>query len=215
MDRATTLAEELLKKAVAIQPPDLLAPHALADFYRSQMLRSQRPDDRHALAQRRFEQAEEFVQRARSFAEFAPLTRPWVPASLLDASKAAFDAGALGKAQEHAQNLLDRVDPQDTASGQYVHDAHVVLGRIALAQGRTEEGKTHLLQAGRVTGGGSLTSFGPNMSLARDLLDRGERDTVLAYLAECGTFWKNPRLDEWIQTIKSGGIPNFGPNLIN
>jgi TonB family protein len=208
------LAEDLLKKAVAIQPPDLLAPHALADFYRVQMLRAQHPDDRRAMAQRRVEQAELFVQRAKSFAEFAPLTRPWVPASLLDASKAAFDAGALGKAQEYAQNLLDRVDPQDTASGQYVHDAHIVLGRAALAQGKTDEGKTHLLQAGRVTGGGSLTSFGPNMSLARDLLERGERETVLAYLEECRAFWKNPRLDEWIQTIKSGGMPNFGPNLI-
>src|SRR5207253_2546364 len=57
------LAEYLLKKAVAIQPPDLLAPHALADFYRTQMLRAQRSDDRQALARRRFEQAEEFVQR--------------------------------------------------------------------------------------------------------------------------------------------------------
>jgi hypothetical protein len=81
------LAEDLLKKAVAIQPPDLLAPCALADFYRVQMLRAQRPDDRGAMAQRRFEQAELFVQRAKLFAERAPLTRPWVPASLLDASK--------------------------------------------------------------------------------------------------------------------------------
>ena len=56
-----------------------------------QMLRAQRPDDRRAMAQRRFEQAELFVQRAKSFAETAPLTRPWVPASLLDASKAALD----------------------------------------------------------------------------------------------------------------------------
>src|SRR5206468_7380747 len=63
------LAEDLLKKAVAIRPPDLLAPHSLADFYRMQMLRAQRSDDRQALARRRFEQAEEFVQRAKSFAE--------------------------------------------------------------------------------------------------------------------------------------------------
>jgi hypothetical protein len=208
------LAEELLKRAVAVQPPDLLAPHALADLYRMQMLRAQNPDDRRALAQRRFEQTELFVQRAKSFAETAPPTRSWLPASLLDASKAAFDAGAPGKAQDYAQELLRRVDPQNTASGQYVHDAHVVLGRVALAQGRTEEAKTHLLQAGRATGGGSLTSFGPNVSLAKDLLDRGERETVLAYLDECQAFWENPRLDEWIQTIKSGGTPNFGANLI-
>ena len=49
-------------------------------------------------------------------------------------------------------------------------------------------------------------------SLLQEIL--GERDTVLAYLEECRAFWKNPRLDEWIQTIKNGGMPNFGPNLV-
>jgi len=48
-----------------------------------------------------------------------------------------------------------------------------------------------------LTGGGSLTSFGPSWHISRS-----------------AGRWKNPRLDEWIQTIKSGGMPNFGLNLI-
>ena len=62
------------------------------------------------------------------------------------------------------------------------HDAHVVLGRAALAQGKTDEGKTHLLQAGRVTGGGSLTSFGPNMSLVA-----GSTRAPIVFLSNYGT----------------------------
>ena len=54
------------------------------------------------------------------------------------------------------------------------------------------------------------------MSLANDLLIAGERDTVVDFLDECGSFWKAgcvARLSDWKNTIQSGGTPNFGPNL--
>ena len=61
-----------------------------------------------------------------------------------------------------------------------------------------------------------MNSFGPNMSLASDLLEKGEREVVLEYFELCRKFWQLDmgRLDKWSQEIKSGTIPNFGANLV-
>ena len=61
-----------------------------------------------------------------------------------------------------------------------------------------------------------MNSFGPNVSLAKDLLEKGERDVVIQYLGLCRKFWKldRGRLDKWIHEIKDGKIPDFGANLV-
>jgi hypothetical protein len=77
-----------------------------------------------------------------------------------------------------------------------------------------EQAKAHLLQAGSTSGGVTLTSFGPNMSLAKELADRGERDTVITYRELFRKFWQNPKLNAWIKTLKDGKVPSFGANLV-
>ena len=56
--------------------------------------------------------------------------------------------------------------------------------------------------------------YGPNMSLAKDLLEKGERQVVLDYFALCRRFWNYGRLDDWSQQVKEGKIPDFGANLV-
>ncbi len=53
------------------------------------------------------------------------------------------------------------------------------------------------------------------MSLAKELLERGEKEVVLRYLDLCKSFWTSSRgqPDRWIDEIKAGKIPDFGPNL--
>jgi hypothetical protein len=53
------------------------------------------------------------------------------------------------------------------------------------------------------------------MSLAKDLLDKGQRDVVLEYFELCRKFWKmdRGRLDQWSQEVKDGKTPDFGANL--
>ena len=95
------------------------------------------------------------------------------------------------------------------------HQAHLILGRAALRAGNVTVASQELLAAGNVGGGGTLSSFGPNMTLAKELLERGIRDVVIQYLEECRRFWKRGgSLDSWIATIRNGRIPEFGPNLI-
>jgi hypothetical protein len=61
-----------------------------------------------------------------------------------------------------------------------------------------------------------MNSFGPNMSLAKDLLEKGEREVVLEYFELCRKFWKlhTGRLDDWSRDVKAGRIPDFGANLV-
>jgi hypothetical protein len=63
--------------------------------------------------------------------------------------------------------------------------------------------------------GERLNSFGPNMSLAKELLKQGERDVVLEFFTRCGTFWESgtDRLQEWTSQVQKGVIPDFGANL--
>jgi hypothetical protein len=53
------------------------------------------------------------------------------------------------------------------------------------------------------------------VALAKDLLAQGQAQPVLEYLVECKIFWKMNRgkIDEWIDAIRAGGRPDFGPNL--
>ena len=60
-----------------------------------------------------------------------------------------------------------------------------------------------------------IDSFGPNMSLAKDLLEAGETHAVIASFEQCRTFWKmdGTQLDRWTADVRDGKVPNFGANL--
>jgi hypothetical protein len=124
------------------------------------------------------------------------------------------------KAGLYANELLDAgMKPgNEKRRGTAVHHGNLILGRIALKQGRKESAKAFLIEAGRSSGGGTLGSFGPNMALAKELLEAGEKAAVIEYLRLCKSFWdydrKKGTLDRWIKTIRAGGTPEFGPNLI-
>lgn len=127
---------------------------------------------------------------------------------------AALDAGALEKAAAYAKEALGTGGGGGNY-GEAVFFGNMVLGRLALRNGNVAGAKQYLIASGKTPGSPSLNSFGPNMSLARELLERGERDAVVEFFSLCGTFWKtgNPRLEAWSATVRSGGIPDFGPNL--
>jgi hypothetical protein len=91
----------------------------------------------------------------------------------------------------------------------------MVLGQVALRDGDKAAARAHLLASGKTKGSPQLNSFGPNMSLAKDLLEVGERDVVQTFFDLCGIFWKNDHgaLDRWKNAVAAGRIPDFGANL--
>jgi len=139
--------------------------------------------------------------------------------SLNTAAKASLGMGRTEEARgfaEEAMLLREKYSgraPQK-ANGEIVHDANLVLGRIAADEGRLEDAKQHLLAAGQATSGPVLSSFGPNMGLAKDLLERGKQATVLQYFELCRKFWSDTdKLDLWKKDVEAGRIPDFGSNL--
>ena len=142
-----------------------------------------------------------------------PITRNPFLARL---AKAAFAANEFPRAAVYAQEALDASKHGVFWwTGDAVHQGNIVLGGLALRAGDIEEAKRRLIAAGRTPGSSNLASGGPNMQLAKDLLDRGEAATVVQYLEECGTFWDGNRgkLAEWIVLVKAGLKPDFGANL--
>ncbi len=134
------------------------------------------------------------------------------------AAKESFEAGHFEDAARFAKELLEISSrfKKDWNYGNAVQDGNLVLGRLAVKDGRINEAKQFLLEAGKSKGSPQMDTFGPNMSLAKDLLRKGERDVVLEYFELCRKFWgmHDGRLDQWSKEVKQGKIPKFGSNLI-
>jgi hypothetical protein len=101
--------------------------------------------------------------------------------------------------------------PGGVVDAKTIHGSNIALGRIALKEGNVEAAKRYLLEAGKAPGSPALDTFGPDLTLAADLLARGERDAILEYLELCANFWGSGqgRLGYWIAELKNGGTPNF------
>jgi hypothetical protein len=138
--------------------------------------------------------------------------------ALGDAAKEAFSEGKSKKAQEYANELSTLISKYkgNWNYGNAIQDYNLVLGRIALSRGEIEKAKDYLIEAGKSPGSPQMDTFGPNMSLAKDLLEKGEKEVVIEYLTLCKSFWEmnDGRLDEWIVLVKAGKIPHFGANLV-
>ncbi len=134
------------------------------------------------------------------------------------AAKAALEAGANDKARSFAEEALQlaKEQPPFVHTGQAVFYCNLVLGRLALLDGDIPKAEQYLLLSGQTEGGGALDTFGPNMSLARELLKRSRKETVLKYLGECKVFWtydEGSKLAKWSAEIQRDGMPVFGGNL--
>ena len=204
------LAEELLKKAGALEPNNPRWQQSLAQLYKWGSMASESPEEKAVSAKKALEQLEKSAM--------VLVGTTMRLHALPDLAKAAFEAGEMKKANAYASELLEMGSQRKDSSmyGTAVHHGNLILGRIVLREGGTEKAKAFLLRAGQTPGGGTLTSFGPNMALAKELLERGEKETVIEYLELCKKFWgyKRDLLERWIETVKSGGIHKFWANLI-
>lgn len=203
------LAEQLLTRADRLQPDN----PAWADVLGQHLARQARLGPAFGGGPDTLKRALGYLEK--SLAHTADVE--WRMGRQRELAKLSFELGEDARAQSHASELLALAQrhPGDETYGAALHDGHMVLGRLALKRKSVAEARAHLLDAGRTIGGSTLSSFGPNMGLAKDLLDQGERQVVIEYLRLCKNFWTGPHLpvDAWIAEIQAGRKPNFGPNL--
>jgi tetratricopeptide (TPR) repeat protein len=211
------LGEEYLLRAQALEPNNPEWPNRLAELYQLNG-----PHPTAATIQQSAQKA------LAEYEKTVALEHRPQPDALAELAKTAFDAGAYDKARQYANDLLQqgeqiaaagKADPRTPAfifqeDDNALHDANSVLGRLALHNDDISGAEAHLLAMGRVSGSPRLNSAGPNMQLAHDLLERGDRQPVLAYFDECEKFWKDKNLSEWRSQVEKGKIPDFGGNLV-
>lgn len=122
-------------------------------------------------------------------------------------------------AKRYADELLElsRTQERTWNFGNAVHDGHEVLGLVALRRGNSDEAAKELLLAGGTPGSPQADTFGPNMLLAKELLEHGDRATVIAYFDLCRKFWEMglADLDKWTADAREGRTPDFGANLVH
>jgi hypothetical protein len=199
---------KLLEEALAIEPGDQRAASMLALSYTQERDAEKSPEAKAGLAEKALAVRQGTLNNADQQERFY---------ALADLANSALEAGHTAQAEQYAQELL-RLAAEFTHNWNYgnaVHKGNIVLGRIALRDGNIVAAKEYLIAAGKTPGSPQLDSFGPNMTLAKELLEKGERDVVLAYLNLCAQFWKmgDSDLKNWRATIKGGGVPDFGANL--
>jgi tetratricopeptide (TPR) repeat protein len=97
----------------------------------------------------------------------------------------------------------------DETQGGILHEYHTMIGRHMLRDGHPEEAKKHLLLSIDVEPTSVMKSFGPNMSLALDLLMEGEKETVITYLDGCTEFWKKEPVQLWKAKIRNNKMPSL------
>jgi len=193
------VAEQLLLKALAIEPDKFDLCNQLGQLYRLGMIGQANIKERKKIA------ANALMPFERSLGSQSESSD--TSSTMTDLAQMAFEAEEFEKAKAYAERVLH------SDKGNAVHSGNIVLGRLALKDGRIDEAGQFLIAAGKTSGSPNLGSFGPNMLLAKELLRVGEKDVVLEYFELCSKFWENDSLEKWTTVVKSGGIPDFGGNL--
>ncbi len=196
-DRPQT--EKLLRQAQALEPTSPRWPEEIAQVYHLDYLFNT-GKERQSIA------AKSLAELEKAYSLTSPSEQVYMLGGL---AATAVEAGQSGKAQSYATQAIK----SENADGLFY--GSLALGRLALRAGDRRKAGEYLLAAGRAPSSPVRVSFGPNMLLAKELLDAGERDVVLQYLDLCGKFWTSDKdkLAEWKDAIDQGTPPDFGANL--
>ena len=121
--------------------------------------------------------------------KFAVNKHPWVPDDtivskeekrfymLTKCLETKFNAGKFEDTKDSIKELK-RLLPKYKTNWNYGNATHKINnlnGRMALRDGNIDNAKIFLIEAGKTQGSPQLNSFGPNMSLAKELLEKGEK----------------------------------------
>jgi hypothetical protein len=112
--------------------------------------------------------------------------------------------------------LLEHGSPEDPDSADAIYSGNLILAQAALDNDDVAGAGRYLLEAATTKGTPKIQENGPDTSIARVLLQRGERDTVVQYFEKCRNFWPQGAavLTRWETAIRAGRQPNFNNRAI-
>ncbi len=119
-------------------------------------------------------------------------------------AQAEFEAGDDAAAERDARALTEK--PQSFAD---YYIGQMVLGLLAFAHGDVAEAKERLLASVKPPPSFKNPTIQPNMMLAQDIFDSGDRDTVVAFLEALRPLWPfdQGHLDHMVNFVKRGAAP--------
>ena len=128
-----------------------------------------------------FETARDVIGRPRSVAPMSP-----------DAGWNALAHGDLTQVSVIAAALLAQAantSGQHWNYGNLLHDGHILAGYVRLREGDLDVAGRELLAAAQTPGSPTLDTFGPDLSLAWELLRVGRQQAALEYFIGVARFW--------------------------
>ncbi len=137
--------------------------------------------------------------------------------AIAQAAFGAYDLERFVQAETIAQRALEVAQSfqEDWNYGNAMFAGHTVRGLLALRRGDVEQAVQALQASAENAGSPQLASFGPTMRLAKQLLELGKKEEVIAFLHQCLSFWTmgNTWVEVWEKKIRRGKVPNFLMNL--
>lgn len=88
----------------------------------------------------------------------------------------------------------------------YHNEHYTVMGLLAMQHGDIIKAYEYLIESSKIKSTPVLSSFGPELSLAKKLLRYGEKEKVIEYLTLIRPIWKfyQNQIDLWIIQIRQG-----------
>jgi hypothetical protein len=132
----------------------------------------------------------------------------------VELARLAWLAGDDRKAKRYAHRALQQAGRfhKDPAYGDAVYTGHEIQGLLALKKGDLEKAERELVDAAaKGPGSEKLSAEGPDMTLAKGVLERGGKDAVVKFLASCEKLWPAGKdsLASWRAAVEKGERPDL------
>ncbi len=220
------LVEEYLLQAQALEPESLIISERLAQIY--MIIRGFSGADKKGLAAKELAELTKVYGNTDSESQKAMLLPQMAKAALeiprdLDLIDKQADL-MISNAQEALKNWPSGSGGGTIWSGgkmispetDYLfYFGYFTKGMVALKKGDTDKAVEFLLKSAEAYRFSGSLSNGPNMSLAKALLEAGQKDAVIEFLEKCGKVWQvdQGKSEKWIAEIKDGKTPDFGGSI--
>jgi hypothetical protein len=201
------LAEELANRAISIEPDQPIWAAALVNVLQIERATTLDPKQRISATKKMYE-------KLKGILELNP-NRIYPAGNYSTLGTLAYELDDMANATKYSEQSLALAASSewenDPSRAEAQHDSNSTLGRVALRNKDIEGAKKLLAKAGAASSAGSFDWRGPDMSLAQALLQVGQEQAVVDYLAACEKLWPSgvPLLQKWRDEIRKGKKPQL------